>query len=53
MISNYLKIFSIVFLLIFSNEAKSKNTYNNEFNLRELSNYLSGIIALDNENNEA
>ncbi len=52
MISNYLKIFSIVFLLTFSNEAKSKNTNNNEFNSRELSNYLSGIIALDNENNE-
>ncbi len=52
MISNYLKIFSIVFLLIFSNEVKSKNTNNNEFNSRELSNYLSGIIALNNENNE-
>ena len=52
MISNYLKIFSILFIFFFTNEAKSKNTNSNEFNARELSSYLSAIVALDNESNE-
>jgi len=52
MISNYFKIFSIVIIFIFPNEAKSKNNYIDEFNSRELSSYLSAIIALNNEKNE-
>ncbi len=52
MISNYLKIFSILFIFFFTDEVKSNNTNSNEFNARELSSYLSAIIALDNENNE-
>ncbi len=52
MISNYFKIFSILIIFIFPNEAKSKNNYINEFDSRELSNYLSAIIALNNEKNE-
>ncbi len=52
MISNYLKIFSILFIFFFTNEVKSKNTNSNEFNARELSSYLSAIVALDNESNE-
>ena len=50
MISNFVKIFSIVFLIFFNNEAKS-NININKFDQRELSNYLSAIIALNNENN--
>ena len=52
MISNYLKIFLILIVFFFSNEAKSKTTANNDFDQRELSNYLSAIISQDNENNE-
>ena len=52
MISNYLKIFFILIVFFFSNEAKSKTTTNNDFDPRELSNYLSAIISQDNENNE-
>ena len=52
MISNYLKIFLILIVFFFSNEAKSKTTTNNDFDPRELSNYLSAIISQDNENNE-
>ena len=53
MISNIFKIFSIVLIFIFSNQAKSKSTNINEFEVRELSKYFSAIIALDNGNNEA
>ena len=52
MISNYLKVFFILFLFIFSNEAKSKNNQNIEFNVNELSNYFSAVISYGNQDNE-
>ena len=52
MISNYLKVFFIVFLFIFSNEVKSKTNENIEFRVSELSNYFSAVIAYDNQENE-
>ncbi len=52
MISNYFKIFSILVIFIFPNEVKSKNNYISDFDSRELSNYLSAIIALNNEKND-
>ena len=52
MISNYFKVFFILFLFIFSNEAKSKNSQNIEFNVNELSNYFSAVISYGNQDNE-
>ena len=52
MISNYFKVFFILFLFIFSSEAKSKNNQNIEFSLNELSNYFSAVISYDNQDNK-
>ena len=52
MISNYFKVFFILFLFIFSNEAKSKNNENIEFRVSELSNYFSAVVAYGNQENE-
>ncbi len=52
MISNYFKVFLILFLFIFSNEAKSKNNQNIEFSVNELSNYFSAVVSYGNQNNE-
>ena len=52
MISNYLKVFFIVFLFIFSNEVKSKTNENIEFRVSELSNYFSAVVAYGNQENE-
>ena len=52
MISNYFKVFFILFLFIFSNEVKSKTNENIEFRVSELSNYFSAVIAYDNQENE-
>ena len=52
MISNYFKVFFILFLFIFSNEVKSKTNENIEFRVNELSNYFSAVIAYDNQENE-
>ena len=52
MISNYFKVFFILFLFIFSNEVKSKTNENTEFRVSELSNYFSAVVAYGNQNNE-
>ena len=52
MISNYFKVFFILFLFIFSNEAKSKTNENIEFRVSELSNYFSAVVAYGNQDNE-
>ena len=52
MISNYLKLISIVLLFIFPIQTKSKVVSMIEFEARDLSNYLSASIAQDNEKNE-
>ncbi len=52
MITNYLKIILIIFLSVFPIEAKTKSTYSNDFNSKQLSNYFSGIVAHNNQNNE-
>ncbi len=52
MISNYFKIFFILFLFIFSNEVKSKNNENIEFRVSELSNYFSAVVASGIQDNE-
>ena len=52
MISNYFKIFFILFLFFFSNEAKSKNNQNMEFNRNELSNYFSAVISYNKQQNK-
>ena len=52
MISNYFKVFFILFLFIFSNEAKSKTNENSEFRVSELSNYFSAVVAYGNQENE-
>ena len=52
MISNYFKVFFILFLFIFSNEVKSKTNENIKFRVSELSNYFSAVIAYDNQENE-
>ena len=52
MISNYFKVFFILFLFIFSSEAKSKNNQNIEFSRNELSNYFSAVISYDNQDNK-
>ena len=52
MISNYFKVFFILFLFIFSNEGKSKTNENIEFRASELSNYFSAVVAYGNQENE-
>ena len=52
MISNYFKVFFILFLFIFSNEAKSKNKQNIDFSVNELSNYFSAVVSYGNQNNK-
>ena len=52
MISNYFKVFFILFLFIFSNEVKSKTNENSEFRVSELSNYFSAVVAYGNQENE-
>ena len=52
MISNYFKVFFILFLFIFSNEVKSKTNENIEFRSSELSNYFSAVVAYGNQENE-
>ena len=52
MISNYFKVFFILLLFFFSNEAKSKNDQNIEFSANELSNYLSAVISYGNQENK-
>jgi len=52
MISNYFKVFFILFLFIFSSEAKSKNNQNIEFSRNELSNYFSAVISYGNQDNK-
>ena len=52
MISNYFKVFFILFLFIFSNEVKSKTNENIEFRVSELSNYFSAVVAYGNQENE-
>ena len=52
MISNYFKVFFILFLFIFSDEVKSKTNENSEFRGSELSNYFSAVVAYGNQENE-
>ena len=52
MISNYFKVFFILFLFVFSNEVKSKTNENIEFRASELSNYFSAVVAYGNQENE-
>ena len=52
MISNYFKVFFILFIFIFSNEVKSKTNENIKFRVSELSNYFSAVVAYGNQNNE-
>ncbi len=52
MIANYLKIFCILLLFFFPISAKSKVENSIQFNERELSSYLSAVIAQNNENNK-
>ena len=52
MISNYFKVFFILFLFFFSNEAKSKIDQNIKFKTNELSNYFSAVISYVNQENE-
>ena len=52
MISNYTKVFFILILFFFSNEANSKNNKKASFNVNELSNYFSAVIAYDNQKNK-
>ena len=52
MISNYFKVFFILLLFFFSNEAKSKNDQNIEFSVNELSDYLSAVISYGKQENK-
>lgn len=52
MIANITKIFFIIFIFFFPNEVKTKNNYYNDFNSKELSNYFSGIISHNNQQNQ-
>ncbi len=52
MITKNLKIISIILLIIFPFEAKTKNIFSKDFNSKELSNYFSGIISHNNQKNE-
>ena len=52
MISNYLKTFCILLIFFFPVSAKSKVENSIQFNQRELSSYLSAVIAQNNENNK-
>ena len=52
MLSNYLKIIFIIFIFLFPNEVKTKNTNFKDFNSKQLSNYFSGIISHNNQKNE-
>ena len=52
MLSNYFKIIFIIFIFLFPNEVKTKNTNFKDFNSKQLSNYFSGIISHNNQKNE-
>ena len=52
MIAKNLKIIFSIFFIFFPIEAKSKNIYSKDFNSKELSNYFSGVISHNNQENE-
>ena len=47
----HLKIFIILFLLLYQNSAYSKATNKNDFNQKYLSNYFSALVSSDNQKN--
>ena len=48
----YLKIFIILFFLLYQNGAYSKATDKNDFNQKYLSNYFSALISSNNRKND-
>ena len=48
----YLKIFIILFFLLYQNSAYSKATDKNDFNQKYLSNYFSALVSSDNQKND-
>ena len=52
MITKKLILILSIFIFFFPLEAKSKNIYSEDFNSKELSNYFSGVISYNNQNNE-
>ena len=52
MISNYFKVFFILLLFLFSNEAKSKINQDIDFGANEVSNYFSAVISYNNQKNK-
>ena len=48
----YLKIFIILFFLLYQNGAYSKATDKNDFNQKYLSNYFSALISSNNQKND-
>jgi len=48
----HLKIFIILFLLLYQNSAYSKATNKNDFNQKYLSNYFSALVSSDNQKND-
>lgn len=51
MFIKYFKFLLVVFVILFTTPLYSKKDIKNEFNLKTLSNYFSGIIAYDNNQN--
>ena len=48
----YLKIFIILFFLLYHNSVYSKATDKNDFNQKYLSNYFSALVSSDNQKND-
>ena len=48
----HLKIFIILFFLLYQNSAYSKATDTNDFNQKYLSNYFSALVSSDNQKND-
>ncbi len=48
----HLKIFIILFFLLYQNSAYSKATDKNDFNQKYLSNYFSALVSSDNQKND-
>jgi len=51
MLTKFYKIFCLTLLLIFQNPLYSKSKDINEFNSKNLSSYLSGLVSYDNQKN--
>ncbi len=51
MLSKIFKLVSIIIFFLYQNSLYSKTTVDVDFNPRYLSNYLSALLAYDNQNN--